>query len=800
MRAYATFRLQLRRLAWICLTLPALSCAKMEAPAPAGAAPAASATYEVAAEPSPESAAAPDDQMAVAEERKPMDSKPAPTSGVHPSTIASGRLRKDGWAMHDGEAPGSARPLSPRAPRLDAPRKTERIFGSDGGKGGGKGGGDVGGKAGNAAGGFAFQGSGEGGGGTAATVRSVAKPSAHDGSGSAWGGEGKLGLTVRQDAMLELAKEKADKKDEAKGKAKDTNTDAADRDGAADVVTRKAVVGAFADQAAATRLFGGAREAEEGEKQQAAKAEDRQVEVDEATRQAAARAFAPPPPPAEPSVVEQDETPLTSDACSEWPAEAEPMPRRCHLAPTYHAGRASWQRRLQTLAGLPRELAAADWAGRGSPTIDAPDKTALAVDARLDRDAIDGPGRVWMRVWLRSTEGWGMRRPPFDLAVILGPNARQQHAAETCASLQALVADVGAQDRFSLIWGDAVDPRWDGISGIDAAARVNALCAEGLGARTGEALLADQHEVARRLLASHASAEHRVAGTRVVVALAAGDESRLGLHESVSAGVEEPTLTSLLLVGGGEADAAWWDLADSGHGAIEAATPGRPERAAKAIWQTWGRVVARLVRVDIQLAPGVVARRVVGSRALDAHETLAVRRREQAVDANLARVAGVASDRNDDGVGMTMLIPAFLGSDEHAIDIELEVHGAGAVADVVVDYKDLVRMTNAKATTRAALDRLPPAISRAVAGPDPRIADTLPTLRRLRTIAASARSEALERAFLAALPQSMATGTLALWQTAASEAAASAPARVRLVALMDTWLATVGGCHVASRR
>ena len=742
MRKHAWFWIALRRLACFCLALPTVSCAKMAAPMSDEASPAAQAAPEGESKGTYEVAI---EELGAAVEKK---------------QAAEEEFEKREEADDRAIAP-------PAAPMAARPKRAKAASATDG---------------------FGLRGVGAGGGGAAVGHLGVV------GLGGDGPGSGRKFKEKRHEASREALLDETNKQDSRKMVVA--------------AVTKKSVFGALGNTGTATKLFGDAgddegvgnglvrgdvaREAEKVEKVDGDDKADKDMQA-QAAEPEPAPIVAPPPP-------DQSGFASDGDACVQWPEASEPMPRRCHLAPTYHAGRASWQRRLQTLAELPKELAALDWAGRGSPTIDAPDGTALAVDARLDRDSIDGPGRVWMRIWLRSTERWGMRRPPFDLAVILGPQAIERHADETCASLQALVADVGAQDRLSLLWGGAVDPQWDGVSGIDAAARVNALCAVGLPAASERAQLVSQHQAARQLLAGHAAAEHRVAGTRVIVALASPGDERAGLHDSVSAGVEEPSLTSLLLIGPATPDADWWTLADVGHGAIETATPGQPTKAPKALWQTWSRVVARLVRVDIQLAPGVVARRVVGSRALDEQETIEVRRREQAVDSNLAKVAGVASDRKDDGVGMTMLIPAFLGSDDHAIDIELEVQGPGAVADVVVDYKDLVRMTNAKATTRAALDRLPPAISRAVARPDARIAETLQTLRQLRAVAASGDASSLEQAFMALLPPFMTSGTTRLWRTAAAEAAASAPGRARLVALIDTWMATVGGCHIAGAR
>lgn len=191
------------------------------------------------------------------------------------------------------------------------------------------------------------------------------------------------------------------------------------------------------------------------------------------------------------------------------------------------------------------------------------------------------------------------------------------------------------------------------------------------------------------------------------------------------------------------------------------------------------------------------ALRVVGSRVLDADETAAVRRREQAIDQNLARVAGVRADRQEDGIGMTMLIPAFLGSDAHAIDIELSVPGAGPVADVVVDYKDLLRMQNAKASAHATLERLQPGIARAVAVPDPDDHD------RVAAVWALQRAIAAEQPDAAAIATSLrnmgvdgeAAASMARGIVQASRSAAD---RAGLQGLLQAWIAGLRGCHVGA--
>ena len=483
-----------------------------------------------------------------------------------------------------------------------------------------------------------------------------------------------------------------------------------------------------------------------------------------------------------------------ADACTDGPAPTAPMPRRCHLSPNYRAGTAPWQRKIQALASLPPQLAAQLGASAATGTLVPPETTALAVDAQLDRDHIEGPGQVWLRIGLRSTDRWGMRRPPFDFAVVVGEMAAKVGDKAACKALEALAERVEPQDRFTLILGDKAKGNLDGIAGTEAAQRIRDLCTEPL---APTAATATTHPLARTMLGSHAAAQHRVAGTRVIVVIAAPSDLTGDLVASAAQGVQEPTLTSTLVLG--EGDDTGWQLAGAGHGLLQPAPAGHEAEAAAALWRDWGRVVARLVRVDIRLATNVVALRVVGSRVLDAEETQRVRRQERAVDQNLARVAGVARDRDQDGEGMTMLIPAFLGSDAHFIDMLLQVQGPGAVADVVVDYKDLVRMTNQKAAARAGLERTSTGTGRSIGAGDPDAAVQIAwsSVRQFASALSASNISAMTglAAQLARNPQDGGFPTLADAIVAAAREGRPQPA---LNSLLQLWIAQARGCRVAA--
>ncbi|MSQ84306.1 MAG: hypothetical protein EXR77_15715 [Myxococcales bacterium] len=484
------------------------------------------------------------------------------------------------------------------------------------------------------------------------------------------------------------------------------------------------------------------------------------------------------------------------EACTVDPLPAQPLPKRCHLAPNYFAGAAAWQRRLQALAQLPPRVA--ELAARASAAADLqpPETSALSVSARLDRAHIAGAGLVWLRIALRSTDRWGMRRPPFDLAVVVGPSLGMRGEA-ACKSLESIASYLEPQDRLTIVVPTSQE-HYDGLSGAEALQRVRALCSSG--APWGSADVASSHATARQLLATHAAAHHRVAGTRAIVLVAAfADLLAGGLADSAAAAVQESTLTSILLAEAAAADTAW-HIAELGHGMVELAPAGQELAGARALWQGWGRVVARLIRVDIRLAANAVAYQVLGSRVLTDLETQRVRLQEQAVDQNLARVAGVQRDRDQDGEGMTMLIPAFLGSDEHVIDMQVQVSGPGPVADVVVDYKDLVRMANQKAMARAALADLPQ--HGAAASFD--VAAHTPTAAQWSQVSAF-RSAVLERnrdamqALLTAWQTSKAPSAFGPLAAAIAAASTDHHEMDPLVAAIDAWSAAARGCHVTAR-
>ena len=114
-------------------------------------------------------------------------------------------------------------------------------------------------------------------------------------------------------------------------------------------------------------------------------------------------------------------------------------------------------------------------------------------------------------------------------------------------------------------------------------------------------------------------------------------------------------------------------------------------------------VVARAIRLNIRLAPGVKLIEVFGSRKLDLKGAAQVREAERSIDQRVARTTGIQADRGEDEDGIQVVIPAFYSADAHVVLLDVVVPGAGAVAQVTAKYKDLVFLRNG--TAKASLAR-----------------------------------------------------------------------------------------------
>jgi len=341
-----------------------------------------------------------------------------------------------------------------------------------------------------------------------------------------------------------------------------------------------------------------------------------------------------------------------------------------------------------------------------APPFDAPDRAALALYLNADQGRVEGESRVLLQVGLRSTERRRGQRPAMNIAVVL--DLTEVPTGEQIDGLQALLfaLDQARQpgDRFHLLTSfdggelrpeefrhgplrlflddlstaaskdqqDAFDPDDEDLRTAFSQATDRVARGDDPNAPWGSSSLllltdrwpgdlAELENLARR---------NAVAG----IAL-----STVALGDAEQAEDFEP----LALAGQGR---RWW-IGDPSHAAEVA------RREVEAV----GQVVARALRLNIRLAAGVRLVEIYDSQPLNALRSEQVRQSERAIDLRLARNLGITSDRDRDDEGIQIVIPAFQADDSHTVLLDLVVPGPGAVAEVTLRYKDLVRLRNGTA-------------------------------------------------------------------------------------------------------
>jgi hypothetical protein len=387
------------------------------------------------------------------------------------------------------------------------------------------------------------------------------------------------------------------------------------------------------------------------------------------------------------------------------PAEDRPeqfLPRMCYFENTYLGGNAAYQERLRRLeadlSGSPHLLAALE-----PQPFDAPEDAGLRLTATLDHTHLDRPGRVMLQVGLQGSRRFGWRRPPLDIVLLVdaGLNDTLVPAAD------ALLKRLGPQDRLAIVQAGESEP----VVGLADRRTVRTALArytEPAGGRADDVLLDHALAAAGRLLTG-ADDQARVPGTRTLVLVTgSGREERIRrTRVQVQALAEQGVVTSVVAMSTAH-DAGWWQVASAGNGNLHRAqgTGGLGE-VMEAELASLARVIARLLRVNIRLAPGTEGVRILGSRVLGQEEVREVKAREVATDRNLSRALGVKADRGEDDDGIQTVIPYFYGGDSHVILVELWVEKPGAVAEISLKYKDMVNLENATAQASVALSARP---------------------------------------------------------------------------------------------
>ncbi len=396
---------------------------------------------------------------------------------------------------------------------------------------------------------------------------------------------------------------------------------------------------------------------------------------------------------------------------AEYPQRFEPpprfIPRMCYFENTYLGGNAAYTERLRRLDdALPRRQQPYRAAALPRQPFDAPDDAGLALTATLDRAYVDQPQRVFLQVGLQGSKRFGWRRPPLDIALVVDGSARD---GETLVeAITALSRRLGPQDRLGVV---LAGPRPEVIGELsplrDRLVLARAIEALGPPPPTRPGALAGAMDRAGEMLQTAAGDSARIPGTQTVLVLtrhsdtADIDRARGAAHRLTVQGA----VTSVVQLGGSHQ--GWWQVANAGHGNYHRVGADALAEAVDEELGSIAKVIARLLRINVKLADGVEAIRIVGSRVLGQQEVKEVKAREEATDRNLSKTMGVKADRGDDDDGIQTVIPYFYGGDSHVILLELWVTRPGPVAEVTLKYKDMVALTNATARVAAAVDRVP---------------------------------------------------------------------------------------------
>lgn len=399
------------------------------------------------------------------------------------------------------------------------------------------------------------------------------------------------------------------------------------------------------------------------------------------------------------------------------PLATRALPQNAVLASTFVAGSGA-QARLEDLLdrgvmvdGRNVRLQAFDELGRLPYPV--PSREAVGLHAQLERERLlTGGERVHLQIALMARRGEAPPRPRMDVRLVFDRSGSMMGDKwqNAIAAAHQLIDRLQPSDTFGLVsYSDeaTIDLRPARLGNRRAAhAAIRALVPGG-GTNIEAALNAAESIAPRRrgmsdvlltVLVSDGVANVGQTNAQVLAAIARRSFDAHGtLTTTIGLGTDfdEDTMLSIAREGSGSYHFVRrpGDIADILRDELE-------ERA---------QAVAQALRIRIELAPGVVATRVYGSRVLDQQQQASVRRTEIATDRRLARELGITRDRQEDeDRGLRIHLPTFRRADQHIILMELQVPPGtrtSRIARITLDYKDLLSQSNRTARVEVRAER-----------------------------------------------------------------------------------------------
>lgn len=359
---------------------------------------------------------------------------------------------------------------------------------------------------------------------------------------------------------------------------------------------------------------------------------------------------------------------------------------------------AAGDRRLSGVSFSPLSLA--ETTSPTVPAVAAPTERAVAVGVHADVAAIEGPTRVRMEVAIRGIAQAAGRRGALRIALVVdardGLDAGAQGRIRSIVT--ALSRSAGSRDRVMLV---AAGPHGGTLVELGAmrAGQIE-IALRHLFAGDGTTDAATLQTAVESALEGVASDD----GAGLVLLATPDGEHDAALDQALHVGAIAGVVTSAVGISGAVALSDLDAIALAGQGRrCLVLSESDATRAVRSELTAAARLVARALRVRVRLAPGVELIDVIGSRALDAEESRRTRETERAIDQQLARRLGIGADRDDDQDGIRILLPSFYSGDSHTVMLDLLVTRPGPVADVDVQFKDLVRLGNGSVSSALTL-------------------------------------------------------------------------------------------------
>ena len=423
------------------------------------------------------------------------------------------------------------------------------------------------------------------------------------------------------------------------------------------------------------------------------------------------------------------------------------LPDFFYFENTYLGGDAGYRESLRRLDRALADVGAPHRLSRlPDQAFDAPVRDGLGLLATATGAMTDGPGRVFLQVGLRGSDRHGWRRPPLELVVVLDSARLGDATTDVVTFIETVLERLGPQDRVAIVASGQSAPVAT-LGGLrQHRSELLPRLEQVLRAIPATGTLAEAMTRAGWIFVEASRARTTAPGTQVALLFTRSDRSPGDVAAQAAPVASQLALggvvTSVVGLSGSVDDAALWTIAAAGHGNAHTAVAGQKDSVVATVdaeLELLSRVVARLVRVNVKLAPGVKAIRVLGSRPLLDDEVRVVKAREVETDRRLSQVLGITADRGDDDDGIQTVIPVFYGGDSHVVVLELWAENAGPVADVTLRYKDMVNLDNRSARTSVSVR----GHGRDAEQEDPLLASTRDAMvvgDALRNAASSARS------------------------------------------------------------